>query len=152
MLPIWKNINTPNIKNTKFSQSKNVKCSQSGRTAQELKAVGGGVKALPNLPSMILIWPDNPRVEACWGAKPPKPFLYEPNLEGQPKSWRRRRRGRIFPEPPSPTLHATRDNISRKGNPSLQCCPRARGGGDLNPLGKFFHRRRPPHAAAIVLS
>ena len=27
--------------------------------------------------------------------------------------------GRIFPEHPSPILHAPRDNISRKGNPSL---------------------------------
>ena len=25
--------------------------------------------------------------------------------------------GRIFPEHPSPILHAPRDNISRKGNP-----------------------------------
>ena len=28
--------------------------------------------------------------------------------------------GRIFPEHPSPILHAPRDNISRKGNPSLR--------------------------------
>ena len=27
--------------------------------------------------------------------------------------------GRIFPEHPSPILHAPRDNVSRKGNPSL---------------------------------
>ncbi len=27
--------------------------------------------------------------------------------------------GRIFPEHPSPILHAPRDNISRKDNPSL---------------------------------
>ena len=29
--------------------------------------------------------------------------------------------GRILPEHPSPILHAPRDNISRKGNPSLRC-------------------------------
>ena len=28
--------------------------------------------------------------------------------------------GRIFPEHPSPILHAPRDNISRKDNPSLR--------------------------------
>ena len=28
--------------------------------------------------------------------------------------------GRDFPEHPSPILHAPRDNISRKGNPSLR--------------------------------
>ena len=28
--------------------------------------------------------------------------------------------GIIFPEHPSPILHAPRDNISRKGNPSLR--------------------------------
>ena len=28
--------------------------------------------------------------------------------------------GRIFPEHPSPIFHAPRDNISRKGNPSLR--------------------------------
>ena len=28
--------------------------------------------------------------------------------------------GRMFPEHPSPILHAPRDNISRKGNPSLR--------------------------------
>ena len=28
--------------------------------------------------------------------------------------------GRIFPEHPSPILHAPRDNISRKGNLSLR--------------------------------
>ena len=31
--------------------------------------------------------------------------------------------GRIFPEHPSPILHAPRDNISRKGNPSLRQYP-----------------------------
>ena len=81
------------------------------------------------------------------GLRPPKPPLYEPNLEAQPKSegcwggfahpnppfmspiWPDNPRvqgdddgdgGRIFPEHPSPILHAPRDNISRKGNPSLR--------------------------------
>ena len=57
--------------------------------------------------------------------------------------------GRIFPEHPSPILHAPRDNISRKGNPSLRCiyigvrdcpygicCPWVRGGWDLDALEK----------------
>ena len=31
--------------------------------------------------------------------------------------------GRIFPEPPSPILHAPRDNISRKDKSSLRYIP-----------------------------
>ena len=66
--------------------------------------------------------------------------------------------GIIFTEKPSPILHAPRDNISRKDNPSLRhniyiyiyiyigvrdcpygiCCPWVHGGWDLDALGKFF--------------